>query len=428
MQANLRQPADMKADNGYPTDAKPVTRMGEWAAGWRTLTAGFFAVGVGWNFANIAASIFIKPMQAEFGWTRTELSFGPLAGLLVALLLPLTGLLLDRWGSRRVAITGLVAIAAGFALFARMPVNHAIFVIYTIYLGIAGAISNSVVMGRGVAPWFPQNLGTAIGIMMTGSSVSVAIAVPLLAWVIAHFGWRSGFVVLTAATLAVGLPLVLLWFREPTAPLQGGRNVSQQRDSMGAIAATTQFWQLTIACAVAALPIGGFIGHLMTLLSDRGLSVGAAAGVGSLFAISVGVGRIANGVALDRLYPPLVVACTLLLAAAGALLLYVSNLPTAAGAEIAVPIALLGLAQGAEGDYIMFFSMRLFGLRNLSRVLSIQSMAIGVGMASGGLAFARVFDIFGSYQPAILGSALLYTVSAVVFGTIRMKRQWHDPQ
>jgi sugar phosphate permease len=166
----------------------------------------------------------------------------------------------------------------------------------------------------------------------------------------------------------------------------------------------------------------------MTLLSDRGLSVGAAAGVGSLFAISVGVGRIANGVALDRLYPPLVVACTLLLAAAGALLLYVSNLPTAAGAEIAVPIALLGLAQGAEGDYIMFFSMRLFGLRNLSRVLSIQSMAIGVGMASGGLAFARVFDIFGSYQPAILASALLYAVSAVVFGTIRMKRQWHDPQ
>jgi predicted MFS family arabinose efflux permease len=418
----------MKADNGYPKNVKPATRMGEWAAGWRTLTAAFFAASVGWNFANIAASIFIKPMQAEFGWTRTQLSFGPLAGLLVALLMPLTGLLLDRWGSRRVVTTGLVAIAAGFALFARMPVNHTIFVICTIYLGIAGAISNSVVMGRGVAPWFPQNLGTAIAIMMTGASVSVATAVPLLARVIAHFGWRSGFVVLTAATLTIGLPLVLLWFREPAAPLQGGRNVSQQRDSMRAIAATTQFWQLTIACAAAALPIGGFIGHLMTLLSDRGLTVGAAAWVGSLFAISVGLGRIANGLALDRLYPPLVAACTLLLAATGALLLYVSNSPTAAGAEIAVPIALLGLAQGAEGDYIMFFSMRIFGLRNLSRVLSIQSMTIGVGMALGGLAFAKVFDIFGSYRPAILSSALLYTVGAIVFGTIRMKRQSHDPQ
>jgi predicted MFS family arabinose efflux permease len=383
---------------------------------------------VGWNFANVASSLFIKPMQAEFGWTRTELSFGPLAGLLVALLLPITGLLLDRWGSRRVAIVGLVAIAAGFALFAVMPVNHAVFVICTIYLGMAGAISNSVVMGRGVAPWFTQNLGTAIGVMMTGSSLSVAIAVPVLSRVIERLGWRSGFAVMTAATLVVGLPLALLWFREPTARAEDRRNASQQRDTFRAIAATPQFWQMTIACAVAALPIGGFIGHLMTLLSDRGLTAGSAAWIGSLFALSIGMGRIANGVALDRFYPPLVVACTLMLAAAGALLLYASNQSAAAGAEIAVPIALLGLAQGAEGDYVLFFSMRLFGLRNLSRVFSIQSLVIGVGMALGGLAFAKVFDIVGSYRPAILGSALLYAVGAVAFGTIRLQRRAREPQ
>jgi predicted MFS family arabinose efflux permease len=416
----------MERSDGYSKDAEPAARLGEWAAGWRTLTSAFFGVGVGWNFANIAASMFLKPMQAEFGWTRTELSFGPLAGLLVALLLPLTGLLLDRWGSRRVAIIGFVGIAVGFALFARMPVNHTIFVICTIYLGFAGSISNSVVMGRGVAPWFTDNLGTAIGVMMTGSSVSVAIAVPLLSRAIAHHGWRSGFIALTATTLILGLPLVLLWFREPADALKSAGNVSQMRDSMRTIAATTQFWQLTIGCAVAALPIGGFIAHLIPLLSDRGLSVATAAWLGSLFALSVGVGRIANGIALDRMYPPFVIASTLMLAGAGALMLYVSNAPSAGGAAIAISIALLGLAQGAEGDYIMFFSMRLFGLRNFSRVVSIQSMVIGVGMALGGLTFAKVFDIFGSYRPAILGSALLYAVGAIVFGGIRMKRELRD--
>jgi predicted MFS family arabinose efflux permease len=398
-------------------------RQGEWAAGWRTLTAAFFGVGVGWNFANIAASMFLKPMQAEFGWTRTQLSFGSLAGLVVALLLPFTGLLLDRWGSRRIAIIGFVSIAAGFALFARMPVDHTIFVICTIYLGFAGAISNSVVMGRGVAPWFTNNLGTAIGLMMTGSSVAVAIAVPLLSRVIAHYGWRSGFLALTATTLVLGLPLALLWFREPVDASNRGKDVNRTRDSIRTIAAATQFWQLTIGCAVAALPIGGFIGHLMPLLSDRGLSVGTAAWLGSLFALSVGVGRIANGIALDRLNPPFVIATTLMLAGAGALMFYMSNVPSAAGAAIAIPIALLGLAQGAEGDYIMFFSMRLFGLGNFSRVVAIQSMVIGIGMALGGLVFAKVFDVFGSYRPAILGSALLYAVGAVVFASIRMKRE-----
>jgi predicted MFS family arabinose efflux permease len=142
--------------------------------------------------------------------------------------------------------------------------------------------------------------------------------------------------------------------------------------------------------------------------------------------VSVGVGRIANGIALDRLNPPLVIASTLVLAGAGALMLYVLNLPSTGNAAIAIAIALLGLAQGAEGDYIMFFSMRLFGLQNFSRVVSIQSMVIGVGMALGGLVFAKVFDVFGSYRPAILGSALLYTVGAIIFGSIRMKRELRD--
>ena len=409
--------------NQHLRGGEPAAPPGEWAAGWRTLTAAFFGVGVGWNFANIAASMFLKPMQADFGWTRTQLSFGPLAGLLVAFLLPITGLLLDRLGSRRVAIIGFAGIAMGFALFARMPVNHAIFIICTIYLGFAGAISNSVVMGRGVAPWFTQNLGTAIGVMMTGSSVSVAIAVPLLSRLIGQQGWRSGFLALMAATLILGLPLVLVWFREPADAATIGKPVSQPRDSMRTIAVTRRFWQLTVACGLAALPIGGFIGHLIPLLSDQGLSVAAAAGLGSLFALSIGVGRIANGYALDRLNPPFVIAFTLLLAGVGALILYLSHLSFAGGAAVIIAIALIGLAQGAEGDYIMFFSMRLFGLRNFSRVVSIQSMVIGVGMALGGLIFAKVFDMFGSYRPAILGSALLYAGGAIVFGSIRMKRE-----
>jgi predicted MFS family arabinose efflux permease len=282
-------------------------------------------------------------------------------------------------------------------------------------------------MGRGVAPWFNTNLGTAIGVMMTGSSVSVAVAVPLLSRLIAHQGWRAGFLALTAITLVLGLPLVLLWFREPTDALsRGRRQVTESRDSLRTIATTPQFWQLTLGCAAAALPIGGFIGHLIPLLSDRGLSVGTAAGLASLFAIAVGVGRIANGVALDRLHPPFVIAFTLGLAGAGALMLYASNVPSAGGAVIAICIALLGLAQGAEGDYIMFFSMRLFGLANFSRVVCIQSMVIGIGMALGGLLFAKVFDTFGNYRPAIIGSALLYLVGGIVFASIRMKKVLRD--
>lgn len=399
----------------------------EWAAGWRALFAGFFATGVGWNFANVSAALFLKPMQAEFGWTRTQLSFGPLAGVLVALLLPMTGLLLDRFGSRRVALAGLVAIACSYALFACTPVNHALFDAFLICLALAGAISNSVVMARGVAPWFSRNLGAAIGIMMVGTSLFAAVAVPLLSHVIERHGWRSGFWVLAAATLTVGLPPALLWFREPYQSPPSGNKMQRQQGSLRAVAATVPFWQLAIACAVAALPIGGFISHLIPLLNDLGLSIRTAAGLGSLFAVSIGIGRIATGIALDRLYPPLVIAVMLALAACGALLLGLIASPTAARLLFAGPIVLLGLAQGAEGDYIVFFSMRLFGLGHFSRVVPVLSMVIGLGMALGGLAFAKAFDVFGSYRPAIIGSVALYALAAVIFGSISMEpalRRW----
>ena len=394
-------------------------RRNEWAAGWRTLIAAFFATGVGWNFASVASALFLKPMQAEFGWTRTELSFGPFAGLLVAFSLPVTGLLLDRFGSRRVALTGLVAIACAYALFACTPVNHALFYVFVICLGLAGAISNSVVMSRGVAPWFNRNLGAAIGTMMVGTSILAAVAVPILSRVIERYGWRSGFWALAAGTLAVGLPLALLWFREPT--LSGPDERRAGADSFRRVSGTVQFWQLIIACGVAALPIGGFISHLIPLLGDLGLPIRTAAWLGSVFAVSVGIGRVATGAALDRLYPPLVIAITLALAACGALLLYLTGSYAAERWTFVGPIALLGLAQGAEGDYIVFFSMRLFGIRNLSRVVSILATTIGLGMALGGLAFAKVFDLTGSYRFAVLASVALYAIGAIVFGTVSMK-------
>lgn len=392
----------------------------EWRLGWRTLLAGFFGMATGWNFANVVASIFLKPMQAEFGWTRAELSFAPIAGLIVALLLPFTGVLLDRFSPRRIAIIGLLGMAGAFLFFAVIPVNHLYYYAAVLFLGLAGGLSNSVVLARGVAPWFKRHLGTAIGLMMTGASVSAAVVVPLLSFIVRDFGWRSGFVALAGLTALFGVLPVLAWFREPSRQQQAARQGMPERHPLREIISTIAFWQVAVASGIAALPIGGFISHLIPLLTDRGLTLEIAASFGSVFAIAIGVGRIANGVLLDRLHPPLVTAATLTLAASGAALLYFYGGEGAAWVLLATAIALIGLAQGAEGDYIKFFSMRLFGLGNFGRVVSLMAMTISIGMAMGGLIFAWIFDIYGSYAPAIVGSILLYALGGAIFVTIRM--------
>jgi predicted MFS family arabinose efflux permease len=392
----------------------------EWASGGRTLIAAFIAMGTAWNFAQIMANLFLKPMQAELGWSRTELSFGPIAGLLVAFMLPFMGPVVDRFGARRVAISGLSMLASAFMILAFMPPSRTYYYSAVAYLSVAGAASNSVIFARGVAPWFKRRLGTAIGIMMTGISASAAFSVPLVSKVIESHGWRSGFLAMGGAALLIGLPITVAWFREPDQSNEAANQNAAVRNPLSVILRTRVFWQISGACGIAALPIGGFIGHLIPLLTDRGISLGIAAGFGSVFALAIGFGRLANGALMDRWHPPMVTAATLMLAALGAALIVSFIAPKVAWLIVAVSISLVGLAQGAEGDYIKFFSMRLFGLGNFARVVSIMAMIISAGMALGGLVFARVFDRFGSYLPAVIGSVVLYAVGGLIFATINM--------
>lgn len=404
-----------------------MATVGEWAGGWRTLLAGFLAMATAWNVVSIALSVFLKPMQADLGWSRTALSIAPLASLLNAFMLPVTGLLLDRFGARRVAIAGTVAMACAMALFAIMPPSLVYFATLVILLACAGAAINSFVLARGVAGWFTRSLGTALGILLTGVSAGLALLVPAIATFVARFGWRAGFLAFAAWAMAFSLPVLVALFREPAQASTYGAVASTagQRDSFAVLFARGDFQKLAAACLIAAIPIGGSINHLLPMLSDRGLSAAAAAQFASVFAIAIGAGGLGGGVLFDRLPPPLVAAMALVLAACGTTLLCVLPTGVASGEGLGLMLAvgLIGIAPGIEGDYINYFSNRLFGLPNFARVASVMALTICIGMATGGLAFAATFDRWGNYGPAMIGSIILYLVAAAIFLTIRMPRR-----
>lgn len=402
-------------------DALPLSSSSEWATGWRTLLGGFLAMSTGWNVVSISLSVFLKPMQATFGWSRTELSIAPIASLLTALLLPVTGLLLDRFGARKVAIAGTLAMGATLGLFSVLPLTGPLFAALVVLLALAGSTINSFVLSRGVASVFQRNLGTAIGILLSGVSVAVAVLIPFIVSRISVFGWQSGFAALSTLAFLFSLPALLLLFREPhkrsSAPTHG---LHLGRDRFATIFSHLGFWQLAVACFLASLPIGGAINHLVPLMSDRGLPEVQCAALGSVFAIAIGVSGLVNGALFDRLHPPLVTAVTLTLAAAGSALLYFLPARLESMSLLGLSVALIGLAPGAEGPYITYFSNRLFGLRNFSRVVSLMAVTISVGMALGGLLFSAVFDRFGSYGPAVTTSIILYVLAAAVFLSISM--------
>src|SRR5260221_981019 len=293
--------SNMKSDVGIDrarTSEMPASR--EWARGGRTLIAAFVAMGTAWNFAQIMANLVLKPMQAELGWSRTELSFGPIPRLLVAFMLPFMGPVVDRFGARLVAIAGLSMLASAFMILAFMPPSRFYYYSAVGFLSVAGAASNSVIFARGVAPWFNRRLGTAIGIMMTGISASAAFSVPLLSKVIESHGWRSGFLAMAGAALLIGLPITVAWFREPARSYEAANQNAAARNPLSEILGTRVFWQISGACGIAALPIGGFIRPPLSPFSSPGLHPCSAPHMRPGFAATPRFARLGNAAPLSR--------------------------------------------------------------------------------------------------------------------------------
>ena len=93
---------------------------------------------------------------------------------------------------------------------------------------------------------------------------------------------------------------------------------------------------------------------------------------------------------------------------------------TAPWIVVVIAITLIGLAQGAEGDFIALFALRIFGLRYFSTLFATIATVAGIGFAIGGLLFAAAFDYGGNYGIAVIASALILFFTAVIAVTINI--------
>jgi sugar phosphate permease len=406
------------------------TAVSEWRSGWRVLAAAAAGYGMTYGLFIITASLFIVPMQKEFGVSRTALSIGPMVIFVSGPVNIVAGILVRRFGARGVAIFGLLLLACGIVCLSFVPPILSVLYAIVVCIAIAGPLSGAPAYITGVTTWFNRNAGTVIGLTLAGSSVMGVVGIPILNYAIQHYGWRAGYQTMAGLIL---LPLLLIvpWFREKGRPV--GRAEASAAEFAGAAPKPAQheftaaecfrdrrFWLLILAIFISTLAIGGFLGQLYPLLLSLNLSPAAAAALGSAFALSIGIGRILSGFLLDHLRPPLVVSACLCLAALGVLLLKTLHLSPSGSPAALLAVALVGLAQGAELDFMAFYALRLFGQRPFPVLLSLLTGVNSCVYALGGLLFARLFDTSGNYQTALSFGIAAFIASALLIQTIKL--------
>src|SRR5258706_7113218 len=126
-------------------------------------------------------SVFIKPLAAEFGWGRTQISAAiSVSTLGLAICSPLLGPLIDRYGPRRVIIVATALFAASVVSLSALNGNYALYLVVAAAIGITGAGSNAFVYLSVLPNWFDKRYGLSLGIAMVGVGVG-QLAGPLYA-------------------------------------------------------------------------------------------------------------------------------------------------------------------------------------------------------------------------------------------------------
>lgn len=383
------------------------------------LAAAFAAcIGMGTGVGLFVASItfFIKPLGAEFGWSRSEIGAAAAVGFASALTAPIIGLLVDRFGARRMALGGVAVMLLGYVALISMTSWIWNFYLITLFLSVTGPMVGPMTFTKVVVGWFERHRGLMIGITMSGVSLITIFTAPALQYIIAQWGWRMGYVFLAGVMLCIGLPILLAFLYEKRLPVVVPKSdpdaaaAAVELPSVWPVLRDRRLWLLIFSAFAANVPIGGLAFQLQPLLTDKGIDGQSAALMASVFGISVVVSRLAAGMLLDRFWAPGVAFATLALPAMGVLLLLG---PEPNMVFTIIGVVMLGIAQGAEGDQVAFFVAKLFDLRIYSRVFSILMMCISASLGVGGILFGYAFDKTGSYDIVLYASSVSFVFAGV---------------
>jgi MFS family permease len=365
--------------------------------------------------------VFLKPVSTEFGWERGTMSMAIGVSLLCgAVATPIVGYLIDRWGIRRVTMTMIVLFAVSMASIALTPALPIVFVLLYAIAGVFGAGQAPLPYAKAISEWFDERRGIALGIAMAGAGIGVAVIPQLARLLIEIFGWRGAYVAVGIVTLIVAFPAAALFLREPGERLAdaGRRTAASQATlpgkSIGEALANYRFWFIAIATFLVVTVLNGTINHAVPLLTDRGISPGAAASILGVVGMSTIAGRLVSGYLVDRFFAPFVAVFFFLLPIGGIYLL-----GTGEGMPIVVVGGItLGLTLGAEVDLIGFLVSRYFGLRHFGAIsgyfFAIFTAASGFGPFLMGLCY----DAFHSYNFALTSFAIALAIASVMIALL----------
>ena len=376
--------------------------------------------------------VYIKPMEAEFGWSRGALSMAAaLSLLLLGAVGPFAGRLADRWGPRRVIVFALVVLGIGSILSSFVTRLWHIYLTAGVLMA-AGAGGAALSTGSAVvARWFDKRRGLAMGLAAGGMSAGQLIVIPLATVLTLTYGWRSSFLWLGIGLLVLVVPLGA-WLVRNTPEERGVRALGAQgpvqtaaqqaaaqqagRVSISEAAQTLPFWLLMSTFFVCGYTSNGMVlTHFMPHAMDHNFTaMQASSALGVMGAMNI-IGTIGSGWLCDRFGRRGPLATYYFIRGISLLfLLYVWDLQS-----LHLWAAIFGLNYISTVPPTTTLTANIYGRFSVGELSGWIFFAHQVGAALGAALAGWIFEWTGSYSSAFVSAAIMGFVAAGLAMMIR---------
>lgn len=373
---------------------------------WRALVLGLIT-GFGHGFFYFGVSAFVKPWGTELGLSRS------LAASAVALgrfnagwVTLLAGGLADRWGPRRVAVTGCAMTALGLAGSALCAQTWQLALCWGGLAGVGVALAFTVVLDKALMAQYPASQhGRALGWRFAAISVASFVAALVAGLLTDLWSWRVACGIWSV--VMAGCVLLLLRLIPPSPRRQAGPGASvTQGMTLGEALRTADFWQLAVVSAIATGTMTGVITHLAALLTDLDVPTMHAAVLVSLTILLSMPGRLLAGSWADRWSARRQArGVAVAMAVQGLALAWLGVWPSTVAAY-AFPVV-FGVATGIHGPMLIVSPSRRFGTRHYGAIQGAVLLVQSVLTVIIPVALGAAHDRFGDYRAGVLACALL---------------------
>ncbi len=392
--------------------------------GWRIVFAGGALQFLQSLLLNQSFGVYLAVLVEDRGWSKTAVAgAAALKSTEAAILGPVLGWAVDRFGSQVIARVGIVAFGIGFMLFSQIESLAGFYAAFVVIALGASMFSNSIV-GVAIIHWFEKRRARALSALQFGSAIG-GLFVFLVAASIQAYGWRATAFGSGVMAILIGWPVSRIIRSRPEehgetvdglppAPRDAPQEAKPARAGFSAAEAlrTSAFWLMGFGHAFALLAVTAINVHAVTHIKE-GLGYTLAQATLVFTLVTVGqFGGVMLGWAIgDRYQKRVVSAVCMLMHAAGLLML-----TYATGIVVLVISALVhGVAWGLRGPFMQAMRADYFGRGSIGMIIGLSSLVMVIGQIGGPIVAGVFADWTGNYRMGFTILALLCGAGSLFF-------------